>query len=622
MNARTISSIGFFLLLISCVQQELPPLPPSPGGESAVGRAIGGVLLSNTSLPIWAGPLLYTDIEPSSVKESNTVKLTVEKPSFVTTKFYIHAFSYFYNKKSRVWEKVPADSGLSGKIIQQWAENKAVFTFSANQQRFDFGNNFIIVYWCIDTDTRDTNGNKIWNCNSKKWGLGAFEMRQTGFAELIETNIGSNQYKNSTRSETAEGTEFSAEYESTSGTKMIVKLLKFKNYSAQKQTMSQNIAYLESIYSLRGNVCGFLIPSATTSFAWFTNDSRITVQTLSSTLDDSKVSAYSARYLSNCQILDEVKRAGQGQSGYCGNSVIDGPEQCDGTTDFACQGLCKPDCSCAIPGASNTGLCGDFQIQKPNSQQAVENCEPPEKRDVITGQIKSGSVCYLRDPFTSAISGTGHCNDQCGCVAGIAVLPKCGNGKCETDESVASCSLDCPNDTFGPLISVSLPLEGQPYLQTLTYNLSAADLSGVAKCEASTDNGTLETMTKTGLTWTIAKTLGFGNHTAVFTCTDTKSNTSTQTRNFVIKQLATNIEIKMQNIAFDPFVINITAGSNVTWVNNDATQHTATSTSGPSSFDTGIMNQTGRKTLQFNTPGTYNYTCQIHPTMKGTITVT
>ena len=66
-------------------------------------------------------------------------------------------------------------------------------------------------------------------------------------------------------------------------------------------------------------------------------------------------------------------------------------------------------------------------------------------------------------------------------------------------------------------------------------------------------------------------------------------------------------------------------GSVVTWLNNDTVTHTVTSVSVPSganSFDSGNLNYGLKFSVTLTVPGTYTYYCAIHPSMKGTITVT
>lgn len=80
--------------------------------------------------------------------------------------------------------------------------------------------------------------------------------------------------------------------------------------------------------------------------------------------------------------------------------------------------------------------------------------------------------------------------------------------------------------------------------------------------------------------------------------------------------------VDIQNFAFTPQTITISAGESVTWTNKDSAPHTATSTGGPTSFDTGRLDQGQSKTIQFNTPGTYTYKCEFHPSMTATVVVT
>ncbi len=75
---------------------------------------------------------------------------------------------------------------------------------------------------------------------------------------------------------------------------------------------------------------------------------------------------------------------------------------------------------------------------------------------------------------------------------------------------------------------------------------------------------------------------------------------------------------------FSPDPVTIATGETVRWSNDDATStpHTATSTAGPGSFDTGNIGAgADSKVFRFNDAGTYDYQCEYHPTMVGRITV-
>jgi plastocyanin len=76
--------------------------------------------------------------------------------------------------------------------------------------------------------------------------------------------------------------------------------------------------------------------------------------------------------------------------------------------------------------------------------------------------------------------------------------------------------------------------------------------------------------------------------------------------------------VVIQDFAFQPQNLNIVVGTTVRWTNNDPYPHTATS---PGNFDSGTLNQGQSYQHTFNTPGTYNYFCAVHPNMTGSIIV-
>jgi plastocyanin len=77
--------------------------------------------------------------------------------------------------------------------------------------------------------------------------------------------------------------------------------------------------------------------------------------------------------------------------------------------------------------------------------------------------------------------------------------------------------------------------------------------------------------------------------------------------------------VVMSNIAFGPATITVSAGTTITWQNNDAINHTSTSDTG--AWDTGIIAPGASKTTTFSTPGTFPYHCTVHAMMTGTVVV-
>ncbi len=80
---------------------------------------------------------------------------------------------------------------------------------------------------------------------------------------------------------------------------------------------------------------------------------------------------------------------------------------------------------------------------------------------------------------------------------------------------------------------------------------------------------------------------------------------------------ATKIVVK--EFMFAPTPLTIKAGSTVTWTNMDDEPHTAVSDTGL--FKSGGMDTNESFSFKFDKPGTYHYTCSIHPRMVGTIIV-
>jgi plastocyanin len=64
----------------------------------------------------------------------------------------------------------------------------------------------------------------------------------------------------------------------------------------------------------------------------------------------------------------------------------------------------------------------------------------------------------------------------------------------------------------------------------------------------------------------------------------------------------------------------VPVGGKVVVTNTDGASHTWTAVDG--AFDSGTLAEGQSFEFTFDEPGTYEYRCNIHPTMTGTITVT
>ena len=88
-----------------------------------------------------------------------------------------------------------------------------------------------------------------------------------------------------------------------------------------------------------------------------------------------------------------------------------------------------------------------------------------------------------------------------------------------------------------------------------------------------------------------------------------------------VKRVATGrASVKIDNFKFGPRTLTVTAGTKVTWTNDDVVAHSVNFSSG--NINSKTLGQHAKFSHMFSTPGTYKYICEIHPFMHGTIVVT
>ena len=82
---------------------------------------------------------------------------------------------------------------------------------------------------------------------------------------------------------------------------------------------------------------------------------------------------------------------------------------------------------------------------------------------------------------------------------------------------------------------------------------------------------------------------------------------------------------EIDDSCYSPATIEVGAGQDVVWTNQDGLAHTVTSGapfSGPSAlFDSGIMAQGATYVETFEAAGTFDYYCTLHPWMTGAVVV-
>jgi plastocyanin len=82
---------------------------------------------------------------------------------------------------------------------------------------------------------------------------------------------------------------------------------------------------------------------------------------------------------------------------------------------------------------------------------------------------------------------------------------------------------------------------------------------------------------------------------------------------------AETTQVEVKDFMFMPTTLTVSAGAQVTWVNRDDEPHTVVSDTGL--FRSGAMDTNESFSFKFTEPGTYHFTCSIHPRMVGTVIV-
>lgn len=77
--------------------------------------------------------------------------------------------------------------------------------------------------------------------------------------------------------------------------------------------------------------------------------------------------------------------------------------------------------------------------------------------------------------------------------------------------------------------------------------------------------------------------------------------------------------IVIKNFSFQPARLTVASGTTVTVTNADRVAHTLSSRDG--SFDAGEIGAGKTATIVLKQSGTFKYSCQIHPSMTGTLVV-
>ena len=81
--------------------------------------------------------------------------------------------------------------------------------------------------------------------------------------------------------------------------------------------------------------------------------------------------------------------------------------------------------------------------------------------------------------------------------------------------------------------------------------------------------------------------------------------------------------VRVADFAFTPATITVHAGDSVTWdFAQPEAPHNVAVNDGPDQFTSGAPKGSGSFTHRFSQAGTFHYICVVHPSMKGSVTVT
>lgn len=104
---------------------------------------------------------------------------------------------------------------------------------------------------------------------------------------------------------------------------------------------------------------------------------------------------------------------------------------------------------------------------------------------------------------------------------------------------------------------------------------------------------------------------------AVYFLQQPKSTQNNQSNQPINNEANGVLNITIQNFSFNPAELSIKKGSTVTWTNQDTMPHKISG----SSFQSDALNKGQSFSFTFDTAGTFDYVCSIHPYMKGKIIV-
>lgn len=118
----------------------------------------------------------------------------------------------------------------------------------------------------------------------------------------------------------------------------------------------------------------------------------------------------------------------------------------------------------------------------------------------------------------------------------------------------------------------------------------------------------------------VAQLQAAGDKTDVTVFLTADTTTATTAAQEAAPAASNGAPVEIKNFAFTPPSIEVPIGGSITWTNGDNVPHTATAVD-RAALQSGTIQAGATFTQTFSTAGSYDYFCEFHPNMKGTIVV-
>ncbi len=196
--------------------------------------------------------------------------------------------------------------------------------------------------------------------------------------------------------------------------------------------------------------------------------------------------------------------------------------------------------------------------------------------------------------------------------------------------SIISIGGSCINEISADLLALNYPICGESFTKATTvksgqYIIKTSPMSNnriailAAGYEADDTWNAAEYVVEQKVSSFSTDVTHIGG-TASSTPTPTPAPSPTPTLTPTPSPTPKTYTISIASFAFSQSSLTINKGDKVIWTNNDNAPHTVTSDSG-SELNSDTLSTGDKYEHTFNSAGTFNYYCTIHPSMKGKVIV-